>query len=331
VTPNALEAQLLVAQGAHAPQGVAVSLAEMERIGRRLLELLDCAHVALTLGGQGVLLLHRDALPMHLPAHAVAHPNDVGAGDSFAAALALALTAGATVEEAARIGIDAAGLAVTKRWTAVASRQELLQRVSLREHAEHATGAPDERGAASEGELGRRRALAHLKRRLQAERLAGRRVVFTNGVFDLLTAGHVEFLRQAKALGQVLVVGVNTDRGAAALKGERPINAERDRLALVAALDPVDHALLFDEAMPAALIRALRPDVHAKGGDYADEALPEDEAVREVGGRVVILPLAGASSERRMIERIVALAANGTSGSNGTAPHVGATQAGGQL
>lgn len=138
------------------------------------------------------------------------------------------------------------------------------------------------------------------------------RVVFTNGVFDLLTAGHVEFLRQAKALGDVLVVGVNTDRGAARLKGGRqPVNAEQDRLALVAALDPVDYALLFDEATPAALIRSLRPHVHVKGGDYADEALPEDEAVRAVGGRVVILPLAGALSSRRMIERIVALAANG--------------------
>jgi len=307
VTPNALEARLLVADdsGAQVAPSGQVAIGDMELVGRRLLTLLDAEHVALTLGEQGVLLLERDGPSSHIPAHPVAHPNDVGAGDSFCAALALALAQGTPVVEATRIGIDAAGIAVTKRWTAVASRQELLQRVSLREQA---AGTHD-RDALVEGELGLRRTMIRVKRQLDAERLAGRRIVFTNGVFDLLTAGHVEFLRQAKALGDVLVVGVNTDRGAVHRSGQRvPINAEQDRLALVAALDPVDHALLFDEATPSALIRALRPDIHVKGGDYADEELPEDAAVRAVGGRVVILPLAGSLSSKHVIERIVAQA-----------------------
>jgi len=106
----------------------------------------------------------------------------------------------------------------------------------------------------------------------------------------------------------VLVVGVNSDRSARRLKGQnRPITGERDRLALVAALEGVDHAVLFDEDDPAACIRALRPHIHVKGGDYADEALPEAAAVRDVGGCIVILPLLGGVSTSAMIERIAAI------------------------
>jgi D-beta-D-heptose 7-phosphate kinase/D-beta-D-heptose 1-phosphate adenosyltransferase len=144
---------------------------------------------------------------------------------------------------------------------------------------------------------------------LAGERSAGRTVVFTNGVFDILHAGHIHFLRQAKALGDVLVVGINTDRSVRRLKGEnRPITGERDRLALVAALDPVDHVVLFDDDDPSWLIRTLRPHIHVKGGDYADEVLPEAAAVREVGGQVVILPLVGGKSTSGVIDRIVELA-----------------------
>ena len=138
--------------------------------------------------------------------------------------------------------------------------------------------------------------------------------MFTNGVFDILHAGHVHLLRQAKQLGDVLVVGVNSDQSAQRLKGKhRPINSERDRLALVAALDPVDYVALFDEDTPATLIRTLRPHIHVKGGDYADEQLPEAGAVYEVGGRIVIIPLVGSMSTSSVIDRILALAGNDTS------------------
>jgi len=290
VTPNHREARLLVDAGG--PLGgvdARPDLAEVERVGQRLLELIDARYAAITLAGDGVLLLDRDDAPRHLPAHPVQRAQDVGAGDSFAAALALALGAGARCAEAVRIGIEAASIAVTRPRTAIVHQQELLRRVALRP-----TLAPSVEALAAQ---------------LAAERAAGRRIVFTNGVFDLLHAGHVEFLRQAKLLGDVLVVGVNSDRGARRLKGaRRPINRERDRLALVAALDGVDHAVLFDEDQPAALIRALRPHLHVKGGDYAGQELPEAEAVREVGGQVVILPLVGELSTSRVIERIVALA-----------------------
>ena len=311
LTPNHLEARLAVEYGAPAsaapgthPSGDTVAgPAEMMEIGRRLLATIDADYVAITMAADGVCLCGRHDPALHLTAHPVAQASVAGAGDSFAAAMALALGAGAAVEEAARIGIDAAGIAVTRQWTAVVRQQELLQRVSLRDHAA-------DPGASAGAGLGTPRALALLAARLDEERRAGRTIVFTNGVFDILHAGHVEFLRRARELGDILVVGVNSDRGARCLKGrDRPITGERDRVALVAALGPVDHVVLFDDDNPAALIRTLRPHIHAKGGDYADADLPEAAAVREVGGRVVILPLIGALSTSSVIERIVALAA----------------------
>ncbi|HZU11893.1 MAG TPA: D-glycero-beta-D-manno-heptose 1-phosphate adenylyltransferase [Chloroflexota bacterium] len=288
ITPNHLEARLAIEPAAHA-DGL-IALDEMERIGRRLLEVVETEYAAITLAAEGVLLLGRDGEVVHVPAHPVAHANDIGAGDSFTAALALGLGGGASAADAVRIGVDAAGIAVTKPRTASVQHQELLQRVS-RDQQEPPTAASLAATLAARG---------------------GQTVVFTNGVFDILHAGHVHFLREAKKLGDILVVGVNSDRSARALKGQnRPINSERDRLALVAALDPVDHVLLFDEPTPESVIRTLRPDIHVKGGDYADVHLPEAEAVAAVGGRVMIIPLMESLSTSSVIERIVALAREG--------------------
>ena len=300
VTPNYLEARLMAAS-IDAPQregrrdaGDAIEMAEVADVARRLLSLLSTDYVAVTLAERGVFLLNRAGYAAHIPAHPVPHANDVGAGDSFSAALALSLAAGAEIEEAARIAIDAAAIAVTKQRTAVVRHQELLQSVSLRSYAKDAHTRGGEYAA-------RTRLVAHLN----AERMNGRTIVFTNGGFDILHAGHVQFLRQARALGDVLVVGINSDGSVRRRKGAgRPINSERDRCSLVAALDMVDHVIIFDEDTPSDLIRLLRPSIHVKGGDYADESLPEAEAVREVGGRIVILPLAGTLSTSDVIERI---------------------------
>lgn len=309
ITPNHLEAQLLVEYSEYKQAASTSSLAiqerlsEVERVGRQLLSIIQAEHAAITLAADGVFLIDRKGNTQHLPAHPVARANDIGAGDSFTSAMALSLAAGATIEDAARIGIDAAGIVISKRGTSVVQHQELLQRVSLRDHARYTGGSIPVTEAES------LLALVQLSAQLEEARDAGKTLVFTNGVFDILHAGHVQFLRQAKTLGDILVVGVNSDASTRRLKGQhRPINSERDRLALVAALDPVDHVILFDEDTPTHLIRALRPHIHVKGGDYADEHLPEAEAVQEVGGRVVILPLAGSLSTSSVIDRIVALA-----------------------
>ena len=307
ITPNYEEARLFAVTSGMAQNsmpGDERERSEVEEVGRHLLAQLNAEYAAITMAEDGVLLIDRRAMSRHIPTHPVAQASDIGAGDSFAAAMALALGAGGSIEEAARIANDAASIAVSKRWTATVSHQELLQRVSLREHAA--------RSISLTGEIASPDALAALLAQLEAARLRGQTIVFTNGVFDILHAGHVQFLRQAKALGDLLVVAINSDASARRLKGKnRPINSERDRAALVAALDPVDHVLLFDEDTPTEMIRLLRPAIHVKGGDYANEALPEAETVREVGGRVVILPLAGSISTSSVIDRILVLASTG--------------------
>lgn len=133
----------------------------------------------------------------------------------------------------------------------------------------------------------------------------GRVLVFTNGVFDVLHAGHVHLLTQARALGDLLVVGLNSDESARRLgKGpDRPVNTLSDRMAVVAALKPVDFVLSFDEDTPVELISRLRPEIHVKGGDYDPENLPEAPLVKSYGGRVVVVPLLEGRSSTETLRR----------------------------
>ena len=147
-----------------------------------------------------------------------------------------------------------------------------------------------------------REALPGLRERLRA---AGKRTVFTNGCFDVLHVGHLRYLQQARTQGDALIVGVNGDAGVRALKGPmRPIVPEEERLELVAGLECVDFVTLFDEPTPEAVIAALRPDIHVKGGDYTEEQLPEAAAVRSYGGEVRIMPLVPGRSTTDLIARI---------------------------
>ena len=142
----------------------------------------------------------------------------------------------------------------------------------------------------------------------------GLRVVLTNGVFDLIHAGHVGYLAQARALGDLLVVALNSDASTRAIKGDlRPIVAETDRAALLAALRPVDYVTIFPEPTAEVVVAALHPDVYVKGGDYATDAagtpdlarLPEGRIVAAYGGQVVLLPYAEGRSTSALIARII--------------------------
>lgn len=129
-----------------------------------------------------------------------------------------------------------------------------------------------------------------LKLTCEKARADGKIIVLANGCFDLLHVGHVRYLEAAKELGDLLVVGINSDKQARALKGEgRPFVVENERAELVAALRCVDLVTIFDEPTVEDLIRAIRPDVHAKGTDYAEDNVPERDVIREVGGRVAIV------------------------------------------
>lgn len=137
-------------------------------------------------------------------------------------------------------------------------------------------------------------------------RAAGKRVVFTNGVFDLLHVGHVRYLQAAHELGDALFIGVNSDDSVRRLKGPtRPLNPAEERAEVLAALRCVDAVCIFEEDTPMALLEIIRPDIHAKGGDYkTPDALPETPLVRSYGGEVVILPFVDGRSTTRIIGKM---------------------------
>lgn len=136
-------------------------------------------------------------------------------------------------------------------------------------------------------------------------RRGNKRIVFTNGCFDILHAGHVRYLAQARALGDCLVLGLNTDASVRRLKGDqRPINSELDRAEIVGGLSSVDYVVLFGEPTAEDLVSRVRPDVYVKGGDYTPETLPEAKIVYEYGGQVKFIPMVEGRSTTNVIEKI---------------------------
>ena len=251
----------------------------------RILALTGAKVAAVTLDTDGALVVERDRAPYRTYARAEHHSRAAGAGDTFLATLALALAAGADTPAAAELASAAAAVVVEQDGTVACSTGELLARV-----------APGTKPAGD---------LVALAARLDRERRRGARVVFTNGCFDILHRGHVTYLSAAKALGNILVVGVNSDAGIRRLKGpDRPINTLEDRVEVLAALSCVDHLVPFDDDTPERLIEALRPDVFVKGGDYTRDRLPEASLVERLGGEVRILPFVADRSTTRIIERI---------------------------
>jgi D-beta-D-heptose 7-phosphate kinase/D-beta-D-heptose 1-phosphate adenosyltransferase len=259
--------------------------AQVERHAERLLDITGAQLAAVTLDSDGAILAERGAPAYRTYATAQANSRAAGAGDTFVAALTAALAASGGTTDAAEIASAAASVVVAKPGTSACSARELRD----------ALGSGSK--VAADGE-----ALASRVARLRAD---GKRIVFTNGCFDILHRGHVTYLNRAKTLGDVLVVGVNSDASVERLKGpSRPINSLDDRTQVLAAMSCVDVIATFAEDTPAELIRAVHPDVFVKGGDYTPETLPEAPLVRELGGRVELLPYLEERSTTAMIDRI---------------------------
>jgi D-beta-D-heptose 7-phosphate kinase / D-beta-D-heptose 1-phosphate adenosyltransferase len=251
----------------------------------RILSATGAQIAAVTLDCDGAVILERDQPPHHLRAPRAGRAMTSGAGDTFVAALALSLAALLPATSAGEVAVAAAALVVAREGTATCTAVELRA----------ALAAPDkyvpDRGV--------------LCTRLDQLRRQGARIVLTNGCFDVLHRGHAAYLQAARGLGDVLVVGVNDDQSVRRLKGSaRPVNPLEDRVALLAALGCVDFVTCFSEDTPEALVRALRPHVFAKGGDYTVEDLPEAPAVQAGGGEVQILPFFEDRSTTLLIERI---------------------------
>jgi D-glycero-beta-D-manno-heptose 1-phosphate adenylyltransferase len=154
--------------------------------------------------------------------------------------------------------------------------------------------------------LSKIQSLDDIKKTIQRLRAAGRKIVFANGCFDLLHVGHIRYLQKARAMGDVLILGINGDASVAALKGKgRPLQPEAERAEILAALDCVDYVLLFDALTVDGILRELRPDIHAKGTDYTEESVPERETVRSYGGHVAIAGDPKDHSTRDLIKTIL--------------------------
>jgi D-beta-D-heptose 7-phosphate kinase / D-beta-D-heptose 1-phosphate adenosyltransferase len=207
-----------------------------------------------------------------------------GAGDVVAAVLGIALADGRTLSEAVHLANVAAGVEVGKVGATPVSREEIL----------HALGAAH-----------RVVDVATLRRELAPLRAAGKKIVFTNGCFDILHAGHARYLGEARREGDVLVVGLNSDGSTRRLKGPgRPVNGQRDRAEVLASLESVDYVVVFDEDTPRRLIERVEPDVLVKGEDWREKGVVGREFVEARGGKVVLVKLLPGRSTTRIVERV---------------------------
>ena len=283
ITPNRLEAGLATGRTIETIDDAAAAAAEL----RTQLE-LEAAII--TLDKDGMVLGRPDGRSEVFPTRP-RHVYDItGAGDMVMSVLALALAAGADYPAAIRLANVAAGLEVEKIGVATVTRDEIVNDL-----LHSGSGA-------AEAKI---RALPALLAEVGQRRRARQRVAFTNGCFDVLHAGHVQYLHEARAQADLLVVGLNSDAGVRALKGPgRPINPVDARAAVLAALQVVDYVTVFDEPTPLALIQAIRPDVLVKGADYRKSEVVGAAFVESYGGRVHLASLRQGFSTTSLIQKV---------------------------
>jgi D-beta-D-heptose 7-phosphate kinase/D-beta-D-heptose 1-phosphate adenosyltransferase len=280
LTPNLKEFEQVV--------GVSNSEAEMAEKAKKLLEEHDWMALLVTRGADGMSLYQPDKAPVHVPTRAREVFDVTGAGDTVIAVLGLALSLGHDLETAMNLANTAAGVVVGKMGTATLSAFELHQ--AIQDNSSLSGGIVDE---------------ATLKQHVRAAQHQGEVVVMTNGCFDILHAGHVDYLTAAKKLGDRLVVAVNTDASVQKLKGPtRPVNTLENRMKVLSALGVVDWVLPFGEETPERLIGEVLPDILVKGADYEIHQIAGAKAVLKNGGQVKTITLTPGCSTTQTIEKI---------------------------
>lgn len=283
LTPNREEAE--------AATGVAIrSTDDMQKAARKLREITGTRTAVITLGKDGIFFETEDGSHRILPTEARAVFDVTGAGDTVVAMLTYCRTCGVGLEDSLRLANHAAGITVAKLGTWAPTRREVLARLG---------DAPG-----SEGKVLTREQAVEVASRLRAE---GKRLVFTNGCFDILHAGHCDYLQKARSYGDALMVGLNTDASVQRQqKGPgRPFNTQADRAAVLAALAAVDYVVAFDDDTPQALIESVTPHVLAKGEDWRDKGVVGREWVEQHGGQVVLVPLVAGRSTTNVVQKIL--------------------------
>ncbi len=280
ITPNLGEFEAVV--------GCCSDEAELVSKGQQLIAKLELEALLITRGENGMTLLRPSQTELHLPARAREVFDVTGAGDTVISTLAAALAAGEGLPQAVALANLAAGIVVGKLGTAAISAPELRRAVQREQGSE--------RGVMT---------LEQLLTVVEDARSQGERIVFTNGCFDILHAGHVAYLEQARALGHRLIIGVNDDASVSRLKGPgRPINTVERRMAVLAGLGAVDWVVSFAEDTPENLLAQVKPDVLVKGGDYAIEQVVGASLVSAYGGEVKVLGLVENSSTTAIVDKI---------------------------
>lgn len=283
LTPNRKEAQA----AANIP---IVDEPSLRRAGRFLRADLDLEAMVLTRSEEGMTLFLRDGLEVHLPTEAREVFDVSGAGDTVLALMGAGLAGGLAVTEAAWLANLAAGIAVGKVGTSTVSPAEILEAVGRRHQ---------------DTDL-KIKSRESLRRIIAEHRERGRTIVFTNGCFDLLHVGHVKYLQKARRLGDLLVLGLNSDDSIRRLKGpKRPLIGQDERAHILAALDCIDYVAIFDEDTPVELIEALRPHILVKGGDYTPEGVVGKDLVESWGGRVELIRFVDGKSTTGIVEKIL--------------------------
>ena len=280
--PNLQELRALTGSAAYEFDEIAETAANMCRMCR-------CEYVLVTCGGRGMVLTERGGNYKVFASTPIEVYDVTGAGDTVIAYLGACLASGFSVEDAVSYSNIAAGIQVSKMGSSPVYLSEV----------DDWMGKNDGRGFGSR-KIIERPALARLR-----ETRRGEKIVFTNGCFDILHLGHAEYLHKAAALGDVLVVGLNSDASVRRLKGDsRPVNPQGERALLLAALEFVDHVVVFDEDTPYELIRETRPDVLVKGADYRPEEVVGRDLVESWGGNIVLIPLVEGKSTTAIIEKL---------------------------
>ena len=284
ITPNRLEAGL----------ATGLLLNDMDTVwdaATNLQEKLDLEAAIITLDKDGMALKHRDGRSKHFPTRPRQVYDITGAGDMVMSVLGMALAGGADYEQAIQLANIAGGLEVEKIGVATVTRDEILRDLMT----------PGHPAVSSKKVL----TLEAVVQELDYRRRLGQRVVFTNGCFDVLHAGHVQYLQEARAQGDVLVVALNSDASVRSLKGKtRPVQKLADRSLILASLQAVDFISVFDEPTPMHLIQAIRPDVLVKGADYSKDEVVGAEFVESYGGRVHLALLHHGHSTTNLIDRM---------------------------
>jgi D-beta-D-heptose 7-phosphate kinase / D-beta-D-heptose 1-phosphate adenosyltransferase len=280
LTPNVKEFEMVV--------GKCDDIDEIVSKGKALCKTLELAALLVTRGKDGMTLIRQDEPPVHLPSRALDVFDVTGAGDTVIATLAAAIASGHDMVHATALANEAAGLVVAKLGTACVTVKELNRAVM--EHHVKNKGILDD---------------AHLMSVVNEIKKQGETLVMTNGCFDILHAGHVQYLQHAKQLGDYLLVAVNDDASVSRLKGDkRPVNQLADRMTVLDALEAVDWVIPFADDTPENLINKVLPEILVKGGDYQINEIAGADAVIKNKGEVKILPLLEGCSTSRIIENI---------------------------